>query len=44
MGAPGKTTIYKLARSGRLEMFSVNGRTMISGDSLRALLNIEAVA
>jgi len=38
MGAPGKTKIYQLAESGRLKLFNVDGRTMISGDSLRALL------
>lgn len=44
MGAPGKTKIYQLAESGRLELLHVDGRTMINGNSLRALLGIEAVS
>jgi hypothetical protein len=44
MGAPGKTKIYQLAESGRLKLFSVDGRTMISGDSLRALLGADTAA
>jgi hypothetical protein len=38
MGAPGRTTIYKLAKLGRLQLLRVGGRTLIDGDSLRALL------
>jgi hypothetical protein len=39
MGAPGKTKIYELAASGRLRLFNIDGRRMVSGDSLRALLD-----
>jgi hypothetical protein len=42
MGAPGKTKIYQLAENGRLKLFSVDGRTMVTGDSLRALLGVKA--
>jgi hypothetical protein len=38
MGAPSTTTIYKLAKDGKLKLVRVAGRTMIEGDSLRALL------
>jgi hypothetical protein len=44
MGAPGKTKIYQLAGSGRLKLLNVDGRTMISGDSLRALLSADTAA
>ncbi len=38
MGAPGTTTIYSLFKSGKLKKVRVCGRTLIEGDSLRALL------
>ena len=38
LGAPGRTSLYKLAAAGKLKMLKVAGRTMIDGDSLRALL------
>ena len=38
MGAPGKTTIYALFAKGTLRKVKVAGRTMIDGESLRALL------
>ncbi len=38
MGAPGRTSIYKLAAEGKLRLIRVAGRTLIDGDSLRALL------
>lgn len=38
MGAPGRTTIYKLAKRGELRLLHVAGRTLVAGDSLRALL------
>jgi hypothetical protein len=41
MGAPGKSKIYELAASGRLKLFNIDGRTMVDGDSLRALLKVE---
>jgi len=40
MGAPGRTTIYALAKVGRLNLIRVDGRTLITGDSLRALLGV----
>jgi len=42
MGAPGRTKIYDLANSGELKMIKVAGRTLIDGDSLRALLGVSA--
>jgi hypothetical protein len=42
MGAPGKTAIYQLLREGRLQRApDACGRTMITGQSLRALLGVE---
>jgi hypothetical protein len=38
MGAPGRTKIYELAKIGSLKLIVVAGRTMVDGDSLRALL------
>ncbi len=38
LGAPGRTTIYDLAKAGKLRLLKVAGRTMVDGDSLRALL------
>ena len=38
MGAPGRTTIYALAKQGRLRLIKVGGRTLVDGASLRALL------
>jgi len=38
MGAPGRTKIYALAKQGRLTLLRVAGRTLVKGDSLRALL------
>jgi hypothetical protein len=38
MGAPGRTSIYKLAKQGRLKLLHVAGRTLVDGDSLRTLL------
>jgi hypothetical protein len=38
LGAPGRTKIYSLAKSGRLTLRKVDGRTLVDGDSLRALL------
>jgi hypothetical protein len=42
MGGPGKTKIYEMAKSGELKMIRVAGRTLIDGDSLRALLGVSA--
>ena len=39
LGAPGRTTIYLLFKSGRLKRVDAGGRTMVEGDSLRALLS-----
>ena len=42
-GAPGKTKIYALAKTGKLKLIRKDGLpTMIEGDSLRALLLGEA--
>jgi hypothetical protein len=42
LGGPGKTSIYALAKTGQLKLFKdVIGRTMIEGDSARALLGIK---
>lgn len=38
MGAPGRTKIYELAKCGQLKLIKVAGRTLIEGNSLRALL------
>jgi hypothetical protein len=38
MGGPARTTIYKLAKDGKLKLIKVGGRTLIEGDSLRNLL------
>ena len=40
MGAPGRTKLYELAKNGKLKMLSVGGRTMVDGNSLRALLGV----
>jgi hypothetical protein len=44
MGAPCKTKIYELVKNGELKMLCVGGRTMVSGDSLRALLGVSTAA
>ena len=38
----GKTNLYALAKSGRLEMRKIGGRTLIPAASLRALIDGEA--
>jgi excisionase family DNA binding protein len=38
MGLPGKSTVYKLIKSGKLKTVRVNGRHMLIGDSVRELL------
>ena len=38
MGGPRRTTLYELAASGHLKLVKVGGRTLVDGDSLRALL------
>ena len=38
MGAPGRTKIYEMARQGQLRLIKVAGRTLVDGNSLRALL------
>jgi hypothetical protein len=40
MGGPGRTKLYQLAKSGRLKLIHVGGRTLVDGDSLRALLGV----
>ena len=42
MGAPGRTKIYELAKSGELKLLHVAGRTLVDGASLRALLGVSA--
>jgi hypothetical protein len=42
LGGPGKTSIYQLGKSGALKLFVDGaGRTMVDGDSGRALLGIK---
>jgi hypothetical protein len=36
----GRTTLYKLAQQGQLRLVRVYGRTLVCGDSLRALLGV----
>jgi hypothetical protein len=38
MGGPGRTKTYALAAEGKLRLVRVAGRTLVDGDSLRALL------
>lgn len=38
MGGPGRTKTYELAAEGKLRLVRVAGRTLVDGDSLRALL------
>jgi hypothetical protein len=38
MGGPGRTKTYELAAQGKLRLVYVAGRTLVDGDSLRALL------
>ena len=38
MGGPGRTKIYELAAQNKLRLVRVAGRTLVDGDSLRALL------
>jgi len=38
----GKTKLYELLKDGKLRRIKVGDRTLIGGDSLRALLGIEA--
>ena len=38
----GKTSLYALMREGKLRRIKIGDRTLIGGDSLRALLGIEA--
>ena len=39
MGGFGRTTAYELVKRGELKLLRVGGRSLICGDSLRALLN-----
>jgi hypothetical protein len=42
LGGPGKTSVYKLAKAGKLEIFKdALGRTLITGKSGRAFLGVE---
>ncbi|TLU71224.1 helix-turn-helix domain-containing protein [Lichenicoccus roseus] len=38
MGGFGRTLLYKLAKEGRLRLLKAGGRTLVCGDSLRALI------
>ncbi len=38
MGGPRRTKLYELAAAGKLKLVKVAGRTLVEGDSLRALL------
>jgi hypothetical protein len=42
LGGPGKTSIYELGKTGGLKLFKDGaGRTMVDGDSGRALLGVK---
>jgi hypothetical protein len=41
LGGPGRTKIYELAKLGQLKLVTVAGRTMVDGESGRALLRGE---
>ena len=38
MGGPRRTKLYALAGQGKIRLVNVAGRTLVDGDSLRALL------
>ncbi|HLY79687.1 MAG TPA: hypothetical protein VKQ70_09960 [Caulobacteraceae bacterium] len=38
LGGPSRTKLYALAAEGKLRLIRVAGRTLVDGDSLRALL------
>lgn len=38
MGGPRRTKLYELAAAGKVKLIRVAGRTLVDGDSLRALL------
>jgi hypothetical protein len=42
MGGFGRTTAYALRNEGKLTFIKVAGRTIVVGDSLRALLGVDA--
>jgi len=42
LGGPGRTKTYELIKSGRLKMIDVAGCKRVTGDSLRALLEVAA--
>jgi hypothetical protein len=42
MGGPHRTKLYALAAEGKLKLVKVAGRTLVCGDSLRALLRGDA--
>jgi hypothetical protein len=42
MGGPCRTKVYELGKSGKLRLIKVAGRTLVAGDSLRALLQVGA--
>lgn len=42
LGGFGRTTLYGLVKAGRLDLVRVGGRTLVVGDSLRALLRAAA--
>jgi hypothetical protein len=44
MGLPGKTTIYKMIKEGRLTTVDVGGRTMLTGDSVRRVVGVQEEA
>ena len=38
-GGFGKSTLYKLAAEGRLELIRIRGRTLVTADSLHRLID-----
>jgi hypothetical protein len=42
MSGFGKTKLYQFEKEGRLKFIKVDGKRLVVGDSLRALLQVEA--
>jgi hypothetical protein len=43
MGLPGKSKIYEMIKAGTLATIKVGGRTLLKGDSVRAVLGVVGV-
>jgi len=44
MGLPGKSKIYEMIADGTLKTVKVGGRTLLKGDSVRAVLGASEAA